>query len=310
MPKAKTNGITTFYQQLGEGSDIVLIHGLATNRAFWYLQIARALRYGYRVTLYDLRGHGFSDTPASGYTPAVMATDLLALLRYLDIRRATLVGHSYGGAVALSLTAQHPELVNALVLADVRINTLQPVQAIDDSPYLSEFEEAFLTKSGIDWKDESNVGLRFLEEAAEERAVWLRVASRSGFVPFGGLHGSRRTAMQWLTLLRTTTAREDIRSPFHLDANRIRAIKTPTLLIYGERSRCLPTCRALQGALARSSMVFVPRADHFHPVTRPRFFTRMLQRFLQAQVRCVTPSARQYGSPKREIGVVLKVRSR
>jgi pimeloyl-ACP methyl ester carboxylesterase len=308
MPKAKTNGITTFYQQLGEGPDIVLIHGLATNRAFWYLQIARALRYGFRVTLYDLRGHGFSDTPASGYTPAVMAADLLALLRYLDIRRAMLVGHSYGGAVALSLTAQHPELVNALVLADVRINTLQPVQAIDNSPYLSEFEEAFLTKSGVDWKDEPNVGLRLLEEVAEERAVWLRAAPKSGFVPFAGLCGSRRTAMQWLRLLQATTARQDILSPFHLDADRIRAIKTPTLLIYGERSRCLPTCRALQGVLTASTTVFVPRAGHFHPVTRPRFFIRTLRRFLQAQVRCVTASARRYGSPKHEIGVNLKVR--
>ena len=80
MPKAKINGLTVHYQQMGLGPDLVMIHGLFANLAFWYLSVLPALARNFRVTVYDLRGHGYSDMPQRGYTSFDMAADLHALL--------------------------------------------------------------------------------------------------------------------------------------------------------------------------------------------------------------------------------------
>jgi pimeloyl-ACP methyl ester carboxylesterase len=101
MPMARLNGVALNYRSAGEGSDVMLIHGLAANHAFWRLDALLPLARRHRVTVFDLRGHGYSSAARSGYTTADMAGDLCALLDQLDIAQAHLVGHSYGGVVGL-----------------------------------------------------------------------------------------------------------------------------------------------------------------------------------------------------------------
>src|SRR5262245_8041617 len=80
---------------------VVLIHGLASSLAFWYFRIAPDLARQHRVVMLDLRGHGRSSMPATGYAGAAMAADLHALLDHLAVERAHVIGHSFGGNVAL-----------------------------------------------------------------------------------------------------------------------------------------------------------------------------------------------------------------
>ena len=88
MPKATLpSGLRLHYQQLGEGPDLVMVHGLTGNLAVWHLRIVPELTDHYRVLTYDLRGHGYSDAPPTGYTPDDMAGDLLGLLDALEIER-------------------------------------------------------------------------------------------------------------------------------------------------------------------------------------------------------------------------------
>ena len=63
MPFANLSGARIFYQQIGQGPDLVFLHGLAANHAFWFTRIAFALKQRFRLTLYDLRGHGRSSMP-------------------------------------------------------------------------------------------------------------------------------------------------------------------------------------------------------------------------------------------------------
>ena len=135
MAMAEVNGVRLHYQQLscerteGEIEDVVLIHGLAANLAFWYLQIGHALARNYRVTMYDLRGHGRSSMPLQGYTPAEQAEDLRQLLDHLGIGRAHFIAHSFGGTIALNLACEQPQRFRSLTIADTHIAAIRNVGA-------------------------------------------------------------------------------------------------------------------------------------------------------------------------------------
>ena len=64
--------------------------------SFWYMDIAKKLAKDRTIVMYDLRGHGYSDMPESGYDTETMEKDLSDLLKVLKVSRYHLVGHSYG----------------------------------------------------------------------------------------------------------------------------------------------------------------------------------------------------------------------
>lgn len=101
----------------GQGRPLVLIHGLASNARIWDLA-APILAENFAVVALDQRGHGLSDHPDEGYDFATISGDLESFLQMLGISRPVLVGHSWGGNVALEYTAKHPSAVAALVLVD------------------------------------------------------------------------------------------------------------------------------------------------------------------------------------------------
>ncbi|RZF93885.1 alpha/beta fold hydrolase [Pseudoalteromonas sp. CO302Y] len=105
------------YQQLGQGPDVVLIHGL-----FGSLEnlnvIAKALAENYTVTNVDLRNHGRSfHSETMNYE--VMADDIYNLLKNLNISNAHIIGHSMGGKAAMQLAIKYNDVVNKLVVLDI-----------------------------------------------------------------------------------------------------------------------------------------------------------------------------------------------
>jgi pimeloyl-ACP methyl ester carboxylesterase len=97
------------------GEPVVFIHGWPDSW-FSYSRILPLLPLTFHAITYDQRGFGDSDRPASAYTIAEMAGDVIALLDVLNIERATLVGHSFGSFVARQVTLAHPDRVAALAL--------------------------------------------------------------------------------------------------------------------------------------------------------------------------------------------------
>ncbi len=106
------NGVTLQYEIEGSGKPLVLIHGWAVHRGFWDGDVGRFAPH-YMVIRYDRRGFG-----ASSGKPDLTAdpADLKALLETLGHRRATIMGHSQGAAVALTFAVRYPEMVDALIL--------------------------------------------------------------------------------------------------------------------------------------------------------------------------------------------------
>src|SRR3954462_9011659 len=132
MAKAVINGITVHYQTKGAGRDVVLVHGITSCIAQWYVEVLPSLAPQYRVTAYYLRGHGLTDATPSGYTSEGLALDLLALLDHLGIESASIVGHSFGGAVGLHTALLRPERVNGVVLLDTGLACLRHLRVISD----------------------------------------------------------------------------------------------------------------------------------------------------------------------------------
>jgi len=116
--KIRANDIYINYEINGSGDWLILIHGAGDNLAIWYNQVP-VFSKEYNVLTYDMRGHGLTEVAEGDYTSGVWADDLYALINELGVRRASVLGYSLGGMIAAMLATEHPEMVNALVLAGV-----------------------------------------------------------------------------------------------------------------------------------------------------------------------------------------------
>ncbi len=101
----------------GKGGPLLCLHGLTANLRCFEL-VAEGLAGDYQVLAMDLRGRGLSDKPASGYSLEHHCRDIAALMAELDLDKITLVGHSLGAYISLAFAADHPELVERMVLLD------------------------------------------------------------------------------------------------------------------------------------------------------------------------------------------------
>ena len=119
MPYAQLSGVNLFYTDEGrqDGTPILFIHGWTCDSNDWIWQLP-AFTSRYRVIAPDLRGHGRSEAPASGYSRRQFAADLVELLQALDASPAIVVGHSLGGVVGAVMSVEHPEHVLASVMVD------------------------------------------------------------------------------------------------------------------------------------------------------------------------------------------------
>ncbi|SNZ16082.1 Pimeloyl-ACP methyl ester carboxylesterase [Natronoarchaeum philippinense] len=113
----RANGIDIHYYRTGSGPPIVMAHGYTDNGRCW-APLAADLRSDYDLIMYDARGHGKSDAPASGYGIDDRVEDFVGVVRALDLDDPIFFGHSMGGSAANCAAAAYPELPRALVLED------------------------------------------------------------------------------------------------------------------------------------------------------------------------------------------------
>ena len=132
MSNVVVNGIKFHYWTIGEGPDLVLLHGLGGNLAIWHLKLVPLLRQHYRITTYDLRGHGRSDMPASGYTTGDMVSDLIGILDELGLEQVHLVGHSLGADIALNFAIRYPDRVGKLILMEAALPVMIQARQRED----------------------------------------------------------------------------------------------------------------------------------------------------------------------------------
>jgi pimeloyl-ACP methyl ester carboxylesterase len=110
---ADINGIRIWYAVYGHGNPVILLHGGLANSNYWGQQVV-FLAKQYQVIVMDSRGHGRSTHDAKPYSYDLMATDVLALMDFLKIKRAAIVGWSDGAIIGLDIAIHHPEHIAKL----------------------------------------------------------------------------------------------------------------------------------------------------------------------------------------------------
>jgi len=227
MGKIFIRGIETHYQVRGEGPDVVLIHGLSSSLASWYNGTMPSLvEAGFRVTVYDLRGHGLSELTPNGYSSLEMAEDLKALLDALGIDQVLLAGHSFGGAIAMHFALLNPGRARGVTLLDSGMACLRYLRVIKewkgwDAPGMKE--EGFTP----DWFE----AVDNQQDMSDYLKKTLSVPRIKGFRRGVGGYTPRLQK-----LIEGTRVGYEFRELAGLTEERLRGLETPVLALYGEVS--------------------------------------------------------------------------
>ncbi|MGH9162543.1 MAG: alpha/beta fold hydrolase [Vicinamibacteraceae bacterium] len=267
MPKTRVGEIDLHYITVGAGPDVVMLHGLLGNLAVWHLNIVPELRKEFRITAYDLRGHGYSHVTSDGYSTDDMARDLEGLMNVLGIERPFLVGHSFGADIALNFAVLAPERVRALVAID---------------PTLPALVDERKSADWVGWKywveKLEEVGLRVPPDKQTDLSYLLNLSVETPKF-YGPARGLPRRREPLLHLLRNTTLVEDYEKVESLTLESIGRITTPTLLVSGEKSQFLGTYGFLSETLPNCTARLMPGGEHFGPLEQPGYLATNMRTF-------------------------------
>ena len=258
---------------MGTGPDVLLVHAFTSNLAVWMLTgIAEKLSRDFRVTCYDLRGHGVSTVTPTGYRSDELANDLHDLARTLAIQPAFIVGHSYGGVVAMHAAISHPHSVCGIILSDTYFPGLRHLEPdMGQSGPWQDLRESLLTVN-LEIGETVDFGQLFRLVADLPKDKIAEVERKLG-------PSSSRWLLQIAPLANTTAARDAFDST-RLTAAALCGIEQPVVALYDEFSPFNATCDYLKNNLKNCTIDVVPEAKHLAPLQNPEVFADMVRTYL------------------------------
>lgn len=254
------------YEVAGDGPAIVLLHEGICDRRMWEPQVGPFTEAGYRVVRYDLRGYGDSKLRSG---PLSNTDDLEALLEHLRIERASLLGVSYGGRIALEFTILHPDLIEALVLVGAG---LRDADWSDELKTLGEEEERLLEGGDVDGAVELNL------------RMWVDGPSRDPdeVDPDVREHVRKMQRRAFDVQLSVPEAGPD--SPFEPPASaRLGEVRCPTLVVVGELDQpdILRIADRLAEGIPGARKAVIAGTAHVPSMEKPEEFNRLVLEFLR-----------------------------
>jgi pimeloyl-ACP methyl ester carboxylesterase len=267
------NGHEFCYLDSGDGPAVLFIHGLTGSHRNW-AHLVEKLDTDHRVLVPDLFGHGASAKPMGDYSLGAHAATLRDLLDRLGIDQVTLVGHSFGGGIAMQFCYLFPGRVERLVLVASgglgrSVNPILRAATLPGSEWVlpliaskwvrgrAEAVGRVLTSGG--WQASADVtevwrGFTSLADADTRRAF---LATTRSVIDPGG---------------QTVTAHDRLPN----------AIEIPTLVVWGTRDRMIPAWHATTAheVMADSRVVLFEGAGHFPHLEEPERFAELLSAFI------------------------------
>ncbi|MGE0681374.1 MAG: alpha/beta fold hydrolase [Candidatus Binatia bacterium] len=254
---ATIDGLRFHYAQDGQGTDLLLIHGLGGSLHDWDNCVPEFARY-HRVTRWDARGCGESDKPVGPYSPAMFATDLAGLFSACGITRAHVAGISMGGVIAQRFALDFPEHVKSLTLISTSSEVGPEAQAAWEKTAASLEERGFPTSDDFARRPYAANFVTAHPEAMQAMARRTATNDPRAYAAAARAIGS----YNW-------TAELD-------------RLQMPTLILQGAEDRLTPPGGSIKMSrvIPSSRLLMFPDCGHVVPEEKPELFTRTLLAFL------------------------------
>jgi pimeloyl-ACP methyl ester carboxylesterase len=232
------------FRETGQGSSIILIHGLGRSLTDW-AGVGDSLARDHRVVALDVRGFGKSSRVSTReQLGREMANDVIKLLDLLEIRRAHLVGHSTGAAIAAYLATRHPDRVRSVTLIAVPFNEDTTAFTRDEGAFAADIEQGRGMMKLLRWL--------FPTYPESTLAAWDKEVS-AGNDP--ATVGAAMRSMDMLSVRPSAAGK----------------IRSPALVLVGSGDPLVPQSRWIASWWPRARIEEVAGTDHFtilnHPVT-------------------------------------------
>jgi pimeloyl-ACP methyl ester carboxylesterase len=256
MPFCQVNGFAAHYMEAGKGETLVLLHAGGTSSVHWR-KVVPHLQDRFRIIAPDLIGFGETGAWGGGreLTHDDQADLVRGILQFAAAGRVHLVGHSYGGAVAVRLALRYPDLAKSMVL-------IEPVL----SPLLRQAGATAL------YEAERTLANAFIADADAGRSVsaWRRfIDHHNGDGTWEALSGNARYRFLNMTRETADAYRSNLNNPTTL--RDLQSLATPALVVCGGRTSetYRQICRILHDNLADGTAVELEGAGHMSPLTHP-----------------------------------------
>ncbi len=279
----RANGITFHYAEQGAGPLVLLLHGFPEFWYSWRYQLPALAEAGYRAVAPDLRGYHLSEKPTSGYDLETLASDIVGLIQAFGGKKAHIVGHDWGGAIAWYVATFWPSLVDKLVVMNCPHpnlfykGILKPAQ-LKRSWYMFFFQIPWLPEWLLSRNDYQFIKATLRGSAVQKQSFDRETLHRyrdAIAVPYALTHALAYYRMLFKDLI----ARRHI--PWQTP------VEVPTLLIWGEQDMALgkELNEGLSEWVKDLTIHYIPDSGHWVQQERPLEVNRLMLAFL-GSARC------------------------
>ncbi len=262
------SGAAVAMDERGTGDPLVLLHGVGTNREVWR-HVLGPLAVGNLVIALDVPGFGDSSSAGDGFDLAEVADRIAAAAGARAGRAFDLIGHSLGGALALTLAARHPDLVRTLIL----------MAPAGFSPRGRLLAAVLGQASGAFVGLRRRIGAPLVASATARRLLlWGSIAD-------GAALGADDARFMLTASASARRLNQAIETVVEADLRGMLAdLPVPLGILWGERDRVVPasTARRLRGARPEAPIELIPDAGHVPQLERPEAFLEALRRVRSA----------------------------
>ena len=284
------HGERVAYVDEGHGEVLLLLHGMAGSSQTWR-SVIRPLSRHYRVVAPDLPGHGQSAKPRSDYSLGAFAVLLRDLLDELGVTRATIIGHSLGGGIAMQFVYQHPDYAQRLILigsgglgpdVGLTLRMLSAPGAEFIMPIIAP--QKVLAVGERMWSWLRNVGI----ESPRGEEIWRSYSSLS----------DAPTRQAFLRTLRSVV---DYRGQAVSALSRLtEKTDVPVMAIWGDRDAIIPVEHAYAAQRARPDirLEVLPGVGHFPQAERPAEVVELIEDFISLDIGSASERSETPGAPE------------
>jgi 3-oxoadipate enol-lactonase len=259
MPKIDINGVRLHYEESGKGSSIILIHGMGGSVFDWVMQIPFFSK-SYHVIAIEMRDHGESDKWSGPYDIQMFSEDLAQFVRKLKLGKTVFFGVSMGGMIVMQFALDHPDMVEALVLADTQPGLSE--ETIKAGLEMASMSQRMTGEELAKATMEFNFTPKFIEDHPDAVETAIKISNaRDPAATFRAAQG---------------LVKFDVRK-------RLKELKAPTLVANGEDDQVIPlsTARDLAEHIKGARLLIMHKGRHMSIIERADEFNKAVLDFLK-----------------------------